>query len=223
MPKMSASSFSKSLRFQFVALSVIFWLSFFTFFLGWGQMRYSSTTIIPIEKLVFWRFALAGVLPALGYGITALFIVNLLMSQMSNKTRNVRFISWMHIGVCGAALVWGLIFAAWEITAWTECNDPGPKHPECRNREYPAETIADYSFIMMVIASGVMTLCMAWALYFNSMVAVQSSVVDVNIRADMQYPVGSRYGDLEKQKHHKKHHHHDKHSREHIEFYQGVE
>lgn len=201
-PRASASSFSKSVRFQFVAISVIFLLAFSTFYLAWGQMRYSSTTIIPMEEFVYWRFAMAGWLPLVGYLLTCLFVVNVMVSVTTAKSRSLRAISWIHIIVCGAALVWTLIFCAWEITAWTECNDPGPKHPECRNREYPDKTIADYSFIMMVISGAVMAVVMGWALYFNSMIGLARLGLEVSARADVEY-VDSKY-----EKGHKYHHRH---------------
>lgn len=203
MPATPASMFSKSVNFQFTLISAVFVLAFTTFYLGWGQMRYSSTTVIPIEKLVFWRFALAGHLPLLGYLATCLFAVRVLSGLTSGKTRSIKVISWIHLIVCGIALVWTLIFCAWEITAWTECNDPGPKHPECRNREYPAKTIADYSFIMMVISGAVMACVMGWALYFNSMVGISRMALSVEAEAEFD-TIGGRYEKSEKKM---KHHH----------------
>ncbi len=198
----SGNAFSKSVRFQFIGISVVFLLAFSTFFLAWGQMRYSSTTIIPMEKFVYWRFAMAGWLPLVGYLTTCLLVVNVMLSVTTNKTRSLKMVSILHQVTTGAALIWCLIFCAWEITAWTECNDPGPKHPECRNREYPAKTIADYSFIMMVIAGAVMAGAMMWALYFNSMVGINRAALSVAAQADIAL-VNERYGRKHKEHHHK--------------------
>lgn len=199
----STSAFAKSVRFQFAALSVIFLLAFSTFYLAWGQMRYSSTTIIPMEKLVYWRFAMAGWLPFVAYIVTGMFVAAVMMSVTTGKMKRLSLISWIHIAVCGLALVWTLMFCAWEITAWTECNDPGPKHPECRNRQYPDETIADYSFIMMVVSAAVMACLMGWALYMNSMIGITRLGLEVAARADVEYTgerIQSRYGHSGKKK-----------------------
>lgn len=162
--------FSRDVRMQFILLSVVFLLSFSTFYLAWGQMRYSPETLIPMEKLVYWRFALAGWLPLVGFALTAIFAFISISSAVMGRRGGMSVFGWFHIITCGIALVWCLLFCAWEITAWTECNDPGPKHPECRNREFPEETIADYSFIMMVIATAVNAGVMGWCMYFNSTV-----------------------------------------------------
>lgn len=175
MSERVVSDFNKSLRNQFTAITLLFALAYSTFYLGWGQMRYSPTTLIPMEKFVYWRFAMAGWLPLVAFIVTCLFVVRLMMSVSGGKAGKVRglaFVSGVHLVVCFLALVWSLIFCAWSIVTWTECNDPGPKHPECRNRQYPEETVADYSFIMMVISSAVMAGIMFWCLYFNSMVGI---------------------------------------------------
>lgn len=212
MGRDSVSAFSKTVRFQFIGISVLFLLAFSTFYLAWGQMRYSTTTIIPMEKFVYWRFAMAGWLPLVGYLVTCLFVVNVMLSVASSKTRSLRLISGLHQGACGVALLWCLLFCAWEITAWTECNDIGPKHPECRNREYPAKTIADYSFIMMVIAGGVMAAAMAWALYFNSMVGINRTALQLSAQASL---VGDHYGESKTKgrKYDREHHHTKQHAR----------
>lgn len=189
----SISDFNKSLRNQFTFIGVLFVLSFSTFYLGWGQMRYSATTIIPIETFVFWRFAMAGWLPLVAFFVTAMFVVQMMLSVTKRKIRGLALFSGVHIVVCFLALVWTLIFCAWEITAWTECNDPGPKHPECRNRQYPEETIADYSFIMMVISSAVNAGIMGWCLYFNSMVGIMRKAMTLTEQGVITEKIGAKH------------------------------
>lgn len=198
-PRNSDMAFSKNVRFQFLAITAIVLLGYATFYLGWGQMRYSETTIIPMEKFVYWRFALAGLLPLVAYVVTAIFVVSVMFSVMSAKTRRMRFISAVHKVACAVGLAWGLLFAGFEIVTWTECNDPGPKHPECRNREYPAETVADYAFIMMVISSGVMTIGMALGLYMNSMIAITRTGLQISGGVDIEY-LGARFMGFGKKK-----------------------
>ncbi|MFY7870409.1 MAG: hypothetical protein ACOVQN_12965 [Exiguobacterium sp.] len=164
---LSLGDFGKSLRSQFLIITILFGLAFSTFFLGWGQMRYSSTTVIPMEKEVYWRFALAGWLPLVAFFVTAAYVVMVLVSASRQKTNGLTLITWVHFGICLVAAGWCLYFCAISIVGWAECNDPGPRHPECRNREYPAKTVADYSFIMMVISGAVMAAINVWSLYFN--------------------------------------------------------
>lgn len=192
MPKdYTLGRFSRDVRMQFILLSVIFSLSFSTFYLAWGQMRYSAETLIPMEELVYWRFALAGWLPLVGFFLTAVFAFISISSAVMGRRSGMSAFGWFHIIVCGIALAWCLLFCAWEITAWTECNDPGPKHPECRNREFPEKTIADYSFIMMVIASAVNAFVMGWCMYFNSTITDRRlAIVQLSI-SPQPIPIGS--------------------------------
>lgn len=200
----SISDFNKTLRTQVVFIGLVFLAAFSTFYLGWGMMRYSVTTVMPMEKFVYWRFAMAGWLPLVAFVVTVLFVVQLMFSVTRRKIRGLALISGLHLTVCFLALVWSLIFCAWEITTWTECNDPGPKHPECRNREYPEETIADPSFIMMVISSAVMAGVMGWCVYFNSMAGImrkamvlteQGVIADsIDVEDDQSEAVGGLFG-----------------------------
>lgn len=190
----SITDFNKSLRNQFAFIGLIFVLAFSTFYLGWGQMRYSATTVIPMEKFVYWRFAMAGWLPLVAFIFTAMFVVQLMFSVTKRKIRGLALFSGVHVVLCFLALVWTLIFCAWEITAWTECNDPGPKHPECRNRQYPEETIADYSFIMMVISAAVMAGVMGWCLYFNSMAGIMRKAMTLTDQGVIADKIGAKHG-----------------------------
>lgn len=193
--ELSLGDFGKSLRSQFLLITILFGLAFSTFFLGWGQMRYSATTVIPMEKEVYWRFALAGWLPLLAFFVTGFYVVSVLLSAARQKTNGLTLITWIHFALCVVAAGWCLYFCAVSIVGWAECNDPGPRHPECRNREYPAKTIADYSFIMMVISGAVMAAVMVWCVYFNRMsVAMRLALV---ISAEAQVDIRTRYVDTQ--------------------------
>ena len=69
-------------------------------------------------------------------------------------------------------IAWNVMFVIWEATTWANCNDGGntllPAHPECLNRKYPLEQQADWTFIIMVVAGGVL-----WAPMFIAFWIVQ--------------------------------------------------
>ena len=216
---LSLGDFGKSLRSQFLIVTVLFGLAFSTFFLGWGQMRYSSTTTIPIKTEVFWRFALAGWLPLLAFFVTGVYVVAALVSASRQKTNGLTLITWIHFALCVVAAGWCLFFVAISIVGWAECNDPGPRHPECRNREYPAKTIADYSFIMMVISGGVMAAIMVWCIYFNRVSVAMRLALAIN--AEGQMDMGAQYVDVATvagKYHHDDDRYHGKHHGRHREF-----
>lgn len=182
--ELTLGRFSRDVRMQFIVLSVFFGLSYLTYYLAWGQMRYSAETLIPMEKLVYWRFALAGLLPLVGYILTAIFVFVSMTAAVMGRRGGMSVFGWFHLIFCGIALAWGLLFCAWEITAWTECNDPGPKHPECRNRKYPDETTADYSFIMMVISTGVNVFIMGMCMWLNTSITDRRlAIINISVAA----------------------------------------
>lgn len=199
MQRPSSSSFGKTLRFQFTLGSILFFLALITYLLGWGQMRYSDTTIHPMEGYTFWHFAVTAVVATMAYVVTCYFTIQVMYSAASSKARSLSTIAWVHWGWCIIVGCWCLYFCAYNIKTWTECNDPGPKHPECRNREYPAKTIADYSFIMMTIAGGVFAFVMAIFVYMNVVTGINRISLSLSARADVEELIeapilGHRFG-----------------------------
>lgn len=137
-------------------LTRLYLLTFVVFALayaiGFGELRYSADRIQPIEHFEAWMFYLGIAMPILG--VTVVF--NLVVQLMSSKYPSTFLIVLSGI-ILLAQAAWNLVVVVINLSVWFNCNDgtvSAPAHPECINRNYPTDTLPDWSFMIIVISSG---------------------------------------------------------------------
>ncbi len=142
---------------QMIIMSVVLGMAGAAYFIGYGQMRYSAVPPDePIQFFPFWHFFITGYFPFVVY----MLVVYLLFTSALRQRRPARVLPHIISIICMIAIAWSLIFVIWQATVWANCNDGGntliPAHPECINRKYPQIQSADWTFIIQVIAGGIL-------------------------------------------------------------------
>lgn len=153
------------------AMTISWLLAGAAYEIGFGQMRYAA---IPPKEVVsdwpFWQFFIAGFYPNVVYAFGML----LLLTAAFTKRKPSRFLTYGTIFVALTSVAWNVIFVIWQATVWSRCNDGAgtliPAHPECVNRNYPLKQSADWTFIIQVIAAGVLCLPSLIAFYIAQQV-----------------------------------------------------
>ena len=142
---------------KMVIMTIVLAMAGAAFFIGHGQMRYSAVPPDePIKYFTFWLFFIAGFFPFVVY----MCVVYLLFTSALRQRRPARILPYVFGFLAAAAVAWALFFVIWQAVVWANCNDGGntliPAHPECINRNYPAEQSADWTFIIQVISGGIL-------------------------------------------------------------------
>ncbi len=161
---------------------LLFSLGGYSFLLGAMEIRYSVARIFPIEFFESWNFYLAIAMPI----ASTVFLMHYVVHIMT-KSRPATSIGYVGIIIAGAQLAWNLVCVAVNLPVWVNCNDGGltaPRHPECINRNYPTDTLPDWTFMIMVIGSGVLALMGLFdiLLYWNG-----NTSASTNLNAAVNY------------------------------------
>lgn len=156
---------------QMVIMTVVLAMSGAAYFIGFGQMRYSAVPPDePIQFFTFWLFFITGFFPFVAY----MFVLYLLFSAALRHRRASRILPHIISIICMLAVGWSLFFVVWQATIWAKCNDGGntliPAHPECINRKYPQDQSADWTFIIQVIAGGILAFPSAMGCWISQQV-----------------------------------------------------
>lgn len=132
---------------------LIFVVAQTAYMLGGFELRYASTVVEPIETFEGWMWFLGGALPNLNFAVVLYFVV-----YVMTKQRVSSFLVYPSMIVSLITMGWALAVVGINLPVWVSCNDGGvnaPAHPECINRRYiSSETLPDWTFMILVISSG---------------------------------------------------------------------
>lgn len=142
---------------KMVIMTIVLGMAGAAYFIGYGQLRFSAVPPDePIKYFTFWLFFITGYLPFVVY----MGVLYLLFTSALRQRRPSRILPYVLGFLAAAAVAWALFFVIWQAVVWANCNDGGntliPAHPECINRNYPAEQSADWTFIIQVISGGIL-------------------------------------------------------------------
>ncbi|OQW72219.1 MAG: hypothetical protein BVN35_14505 [Proteobacteria bacterium ST_bin11] len=164
-------------------LLTMYMVTFVVFGLGYTigacELRYAEGIQQPIEHFEAWMFYLGIALPILCVGAIINMVVHLMTrSSPSNFLIVVTgIIALMQVG-------WNLVVLIINLSVWLKCNDgtvDAPRHPECINRDYLNSKLPDWTFMIIVISSGGLSIsgCFAALMCYNANNSLSAAIQSV--------------------------------------------